>query len=657
MARRLTVKRIDQALPSYPLPSDYTELGAEGQRLARVNGCRQHLLTHPTVEAAAQAYAQAVELFDVYYLWPDEDESFNPLFYANRPLPTPPMHQDLRRQIAMHWLAVAVMPRGSGKTYELSKEVLHGLVSEPGWSCIYATSTHPNMEETADRIRTQLAENPRINDDWAPEFPDGRIMPRRGEGPRSLHFMRLMNGSKFRGLSAKSRMRGGRPRIYYLDDPEFDPTGETSMSQVRNYMQTLVFQIALPMIMQEGGKLSWRGTFVSKRHYLWHAMSGRITPDGFRAEDPRFDLWHRLFYPFCEDAEDGTRISCWPQMWPSTRKERLEKAKVDPGYATRKSIEEVEASVGRDVFGSEYMGRPGDLDQLYFGELQEMKHGYWFEEVDDWLNLKPWKSTALICWYDSKGNKQRMMLKDFLVWCRLFITGDTSATARPDSDYKVCTCMAVSGSGNILFVLDTWGAQAREHRLVEETFKMADKWRCVNVFPEAVREGRSYYESLVSLVGQKAKEMTGTEILPTINPLLPGMITKTSKIAALLPRFEYGLIKLPLYARGIGRWRALFEQIEDFNPDAEDGGLPHDDFIDTVAMSGLVIRGRLHRSVPEHETEPTTALDHLKRGEVTAQDGQPYAYAVDWQNVSQEDFADVCSALANAHRNSGESRA
>jgi hypothetical protein len=57
-------------------------------------------------------------------------------------------------------------------------------------------------------------------------------------------------------------------------------------------------------------------------------------------------------------------------------------------------------------------------------------------------------------------------------------------------------------------------------------------------------------------------------------------------------RSQHGLIKLPTWRRGINPWRILVpSRSSSPNPDAENGGLAHDDFIDTVAMSMFVVRG------------------------------------------------------------------
>jgi hypothetical protein len=97
-------------------------------------------------------------------------------------------------------------------------------------------------------------------------------------------------------------------------------------------------------------------------------------------------------------------------------------------------------------------------------------------------------------------------------------------------------------------------------------------------------------------VSTRARDMAGTEHLPKIVKLNPGMAEKTDKIAALGFRFEHGKIKLPLWRREMLPWRHLFDQIESFNPEAPDGGLEKDDCIDAVAMSQFVLRGRLSKT-------------------------------------------------------------
>jgi hypothetical protein len=96
--------------------------------------------------------------------------------------------------------------------------------------------------------------------------------------------MILNNGSWLRLLSASSKQRGGRPRRYRLDDPEYDPKSSTPMSVLRAYMDELLFKIVIPMVTRPDTGVDWVGTFVSKRHYLWHAMQTDETPEGLLAK-------------------------------------------------------------------------------------------------------------------------------------------------------------------------------------------------------------------------------------------------------------------------------------------------------------------------------------------------------------------------------------
>lgn len=140
------------------------------------------------------------------------------------------------------------------------------------YTILYATSTNDNAKGTGQSIKDQFQNNSRIHDDWSEEFNEGRIIPRRGEAPFGTELMQLRNGSWLRCISSESRQRGGRPRRYILDDPEYDPRASTSMSVLRSYMDSLLFKVVLPMVMRAGCGVDWLATFVSRRHYAWHAL-------------------------------------------------------------------------------------------------------------------------------------------------------------------------------------------------------------------------------------------------------------------------------------------------------------------------------------------------------------------------------------------------
>lgn len=641
----MDLKRItsrEEGNANYPLPPDYDTLTKEGQRLARLNACRQWLLHEDNLETRGNNLVASVWWFDRYYLWPDDVADFNPLFYDDTPLETPDFHWVLLRQWASYRLTAAVAPRGSAKSYLNCKDMLLRMMTRPAYSFVYATSTHSNAREVGERLKRQLIHNQRLHDDFAPEF-DGRIVPRRGEGSFSTEHMILNNGSWLRLLSASSKQRGGRPRRYRLDDPEYDPKSSTPMSVLRAYMDELLFKIVIPMVTRPDTGVDWVGTFVSKRHYLWHAMQLESTPEGSRAKDPRFNRWSRLIIPAAIE-EDGVLSSCWPDMWPTTKSERLLKAVTQPRFKEALSLEEIRETIGTANFNSEYLASPGDGDFTIFGSLVDHLHGWKFEEIDDRLD-QPLLTTTHIVWNEKVSEKtelRRMPLPEFLrSYARIFMTADTSHTSGTDSDFKVCCLMAITPQ-NDLFILDLWARQGPESDLVKAIFEMADRWRCPTVHPEIIKQGVSLYNALNSIVSTRANDMAGVAHLPKIVKLNPGMAEKQDKIAGLQFRFEHGKIKLPLWRRDQLPWRYLFDQIESFNPEAQDGGLEKDDCIDTVAMSQFVLRGRLSKT-PGSDGLPKTLFERLRDGDFY-ENGMHVGEGLNLDSLSAQQIQEILDA-------------
>lgn len=635
----MNVKRIDPSSPTFPLPADYPELTPEGQRQARVNACRQWTLKWPTKEQKAKSFVLGIRFFDLWYLHADASTGFDPMFYDMDPLPMPQMHRDIYSQWATNRLAICIAPRGSAKSVSIEKDSLFETVSVPRYSIVYATSSGDNTKNRGQRIKDQFVHNSRLHDDFAPECPGGRLLPKRGEAPFGATHMQLMNGSWIRFISAESKQRGMRPRLYILDDPEYDPKASTSMQIIRDYMDVLLFKMVLPMVMRAGCGARWLATFVSRRHYAWHAMD--VDAEG-RARDPRFNNWDRMIIRSEYQDTDGNPRSCWPEMWPATLEERLRLAQEDPHYEEVMSLEEIKETIGVPNYLSEYMARPGEGDDVFFPKLDEEKHGYWFERGDAALTESPTRSEALICYKsrnpDGETETIRQPLSTWLRSVRLFQTVDTSYSAGPDSDSKVSHVLAVT-SRNELFSLDLWSAQCHQPRLVEAIFRQAEHWRVPTVHIEAIKDGLSVFQECESIVMQRAQQIAGTQHLPGIRKINPGMTSKEAKIAAMQRRFELGLVKLPLRRRNDRPYRNLFNQIEEFNPDADSGGLQHDDELDTLAMHSFVVRGRV-RDFIERVATPLTPLDSIARGEMADPiTGIPHAHRLDLTNVNVDELA------------------
>ena len=593
--------------PLYPLPADYDSLTHDGQRQARVNACRQWQLPG-TPSVRAEAAVASLWYFDTYYLHPDAEHEFDPLFYDQMPLPTPDFHWDLSRMWAMSPLSVALAPRGSAKSTHVKRTTLLELVTAPAWSCVYATSNHDNSKHVGQALKDQSYENARINDDFGAEVGSGRLKPSRGVRPTGTEYFFLNNGSWLRCISAESRMRGLRPRVFALDDPEYDEKAATSMQQTRDYMDRLLFRLALPMVMRARCGIRWVGTFVSKRHYLWHAMMVKDTPQGPRAVDPRFDWWARLWIRAAiEDPETGLLTSCWPEMWPTTEEEKRTRNLTD-----RISLEQMKAIMGSVSFNNEMLGRPGTSEEQFFklDTRIDGRHSYWLDRLDPTFDTDPWQSEATINWRNHDDTLGSARLCDWLPSVRLFMTVDTAFTEKSTSDRRCCTLMAVDKE-NRLFVLDIWSDRRGDGDLIKRALTICARWRCPSIHVEVVKESFKLYKRFQQVINTKlTQEMGFLAFVPGVRDIRPGLISKTDKIATLDVRFEHSLIKLPVWRRNeVPAVTRLIDQVESFNPEAADGALEKDDELDCWPKGTPVLTKR--GWVP---IQDVTTSDHVLTG-------------------------------------------
>lgn len=595
----------------------------------------------------------SIYYFDWEYLWPDPELDWNPFFYEFDPVPDGPVHHAILRNWAASRKTITVAPRGGGKTKLNIKDMMLRKLSWPGYSFIYATSADELVSGVGETMLVQYRENERLLRDFGPEYSDeGKILRPKGAGAASSHRMRLANHSRFFGRSVASRQRGGRPIRYRLDDPEYDPTGSTSMQDRRDFLEHTLFRIIIPMVTQYASGVDWIGTYVSARHYLWAAMQvkDKLGGDAFHAaEDERFDSWSRVFVPAAAE-QDGTLYSCWPEMWPATREERLEKAKTYVRFEEQISLEEIEREIGTTAFNAEYMGKPGTGDDQYFllDDNPQGGHAWWLTEVDPTFEENPRASFTRIHWLDDENIEQSAALNEFLNACTIFMTGDTSHSHRATSDFKATALFAIAPK-NTLFVLDLWAARKPEPILVRETLQMGDRWRAQSIHPEGIKEGITYFQQLELAVRTKASDAYNVTHLPKVKLLKLPNIPKTDKIRTLHVRFEHNKIKLPLFMRMRDPWRMLFNQILEFNPDLQDGGIAHDDCLDCLQMAHHVIRGRV-TAPGKDDGDDRNPLQRLMDGETHDEMGNPIGLQVDWSQVPREDLQRVMEAQTNAQR-------
>lgn len=582
--------------PLYPLPADYDTLTERGQWLARINACRLWTLRtrDDTPDDLARRLIASTNFLDRYYLWPDEDADFDPAFYDLPPLPTPRIHWELSRLWATNRLSVAIAPRGSAKSTHGRKDIILRLISEPKFSFVYATSSIENARDTGDRIRHQVYENSRIQDDWARWYGLDSMKMLHGRGMKGTSHFKLGNNSTFRVVSASSKLRGMRPRRFRLDDPEHDARASTDVGVLRKYIQDLIFRVVLPAVTRPEVAADWTATYVSPKHYAPHAMSVIEGPDGPQAADPKFDMWGRLFIPGAYEDEHGKLVSCWPEMWPIDEEEKRAK-----GLAGAITHDQLKVMLGPAAYNIEILGKlsHGEDAYLKMDPSPKGRHAYWFTDVDEELRDNPRASRTKINFLREVAGEPAIIsfpVCDFLAGCRLFMTVDSAYTETYHSDRRVACLLALT-SNNELFVLDMWSDQKGDKQLVDEAFRICDKWKCPIVFVEVIKETVATYKRFQALAHTKAVETMGYAHIPAIKDIHPGMMPKTAKISTLDFRFEHALIKIPLYARASNpAINRLIDQIDGFSPEVQDGGLPKDDELDSVSMSTLVIRGK-HR--------------------------------------------------------------
>ena len=151
--------------PLYPLPADYMELSEEGQRESRVNACRMWTDTKDRSSAEiAEAFVAGVRFFDLWYLVPDHENDFDPLFYDDDPLATPTFHFDILKIWAGTSRNITIAPRGSAKSFLVRKACLLRMLTRPVYTILYATSTNDNAKGMGQCLKDQFLHNSRIQD-------------------------------------------------------------------------------------------------------------------------------------------------------------------------------------------------------------------------------------------------------------------------------------------------------------------------------------------------------------------------------------------------------------------------------------------------------------------------------------------------------------
>lgn len=259
---------LERPYPIWPLPQDYEELSLDGQKQARL----------------AVLHNQSTP-FDLVVAWDFFRRCYlagaGKLFYKNGFEESPEFHYDMISDLGQYARNAIAAPRGSAKSTVIGLEVPMLLaLTRPHYEMSLGLATDRLVEERFDKLIQQFVENELILQDF------GEMKPPRGQKIWNHHQLSLRNGSIIKGQSVMGRKRGGRPRLYILDDPENDPDSESQAAAqaVIEKFEIILFRQIIPML-ESGSSIFWVGTLINRRSFLYHATS----IDG----DPRFDFWNR----------------------------------------------------------------------------------------------------------------------------------------------------------------------------------------------------------------------------------------------------------------------------------------------------------------------------------------------------------------------------
>jgi hypothetical protein len=545
--------RIHRPYPLFPLPQDYESLTLDGQRQARLAVLSDHWPPYKLV--------LAWDLFRRLYLAQTKEA----VFYKNGFKESPDFHSDMVFDMSRYGRNAYAAPRGSAKSTVIAVEMSLLLsLSRPFYEIILALSTDKQVEERFDHIMMQLEQNELILQDF------GEMKPKRGQGLWNHHHLHLNNGSILKGLSVMGKKRGGRPRLFILDDPENDPDSdsETSRLAIIERFETILFKQIIPML-EYGSSCFWIGTLIDRKAFLYRAVMG---------DDPRFDYWNRkVLKAISYDKEDPTKCYLlWPSKWP------------------RDVLEARREEIGSAAFHSEYCNDPISAQERLL-VVDERKNEYTVEGEFNWA--APLANTNIVKWNDrifGDDNDHRtykemerkyneLVGPMFRVLLFDYASGLTS--------YHDYACIAVCGFDMqaTMWLLYGWLGRAKDDTLMRLIYETGLIWQVKVIGIEAVSIQKSFAEAAREYMSEQAG-MRGDSWRPrTFGITYPAKESKGQRIASSLEwRFNSGRIKYPAHLKDRWPYNQAYAQTADFTLDL--ALLQHDDFIDTLGMHKYVIK-------------------------------------------------------------------
>jgi len=592
---------IKRPYPIWPLPKDYEELSLDSQKQARL----------------AVLHNQSTP-FDLVVAWDFFRRCYlagaGKLFYKNGFEESPDFHYEMISDLGTYGRNAEAAPRGSAKSSVIGLEApLLLALTRSHYEMTLGLATDRLVEERFDKLIQQFVENELILQDF------GEQKPLRGKSIWNHHHLHLRNGAVIKGLSVMGKKRGGRPRLFILDDPENDPDSDSQASAqaVVEKFEMILFRQIIPML-ESGSCIFWAGTLINRRSFLYHATT---------SDDSRFDFWNRkVLKAIVYDKDDPKKVYVlWPEKW------------------SQEILEARREEIGVSAFASEYCNEPvSEQDRILV--IDPRKNEYSVEGEFDWNN--PLAHTGNIKWSERYMEPGRRIYKDFekpyrelvLPMYRILLFDYGSGM----SQYNDYSCIAILGFDtlNTLWILDLWLGRAKDATLLRLIYEKGLAWRPRVLGIEAISIQMSFAEAVKEYIDEMESKV-GTPWRARVFPITyPSKVSKSQRISGMEWRYSPGKIKYPAHLAGKWPFDQLYQQTEDFTPDL--ALLPHDDVIDTLSMSQYVVKNRGGQFV--REKEKPSLLERIKRN-LPLIKGMPLLSGVSPAEITEE-MVDVLSKRA-----------
>lgn len=582
----------EQGNPLFPLPPDYTELNREGQRLARINAC--------CLQETPEDLVVAWDFFRRTYLFPTPPGCW----YGDDLVESPMLHYQMLWSVGEYGRNVWGFPRGYAKSTVCDELILLLTLTRQGFPVSLVLSGDDLVQERFGRFQWALADNELVVDDF------GVQRPTKGTGKTwNNHLLVMANGARIRGFSATGRKRGTtpRPQLIVIDDAEYDPKQSTDTKQLRRDFEWLLFRVLMPMG-QKGSAMLWIGTMITKQSALWSAATG---------DDPRFRFWNKQIRKATEvDEKTGRVVSIWEA-----------KNSLD-------DLELMQTEMGASAYASEMLNSPGEGITQFFNVEPQLCTYYVDRDP-----TKPLDSENRVVYHvrdaaSKEPVRQEGSWREKVESLTRIMTVDYAPTIDRHSDYSAVMVLGFERPYDVLWVLDAFVGKVKDEVLAEKIWTLGCRWWPRVVGVEAVGFQKRLVELVESRLLEKSKE---GEWMPKVMPVTyPHGLTKVARISAMEWRFNTYRIKLPVHLRTERSMRLLWEQIEEFNPEARDGNLQHDDAVDALAMYQQVARGR-NSPLPVVDERPLTPTEQIARGQILdPRTGLPWLGAVNADELSDE---------------------